>query len=146
MKFSEFYRNADKTMLQQITAIIEVAPDGSYSASSDQVPGVYANGLTDTEVRTEFLTMMQEQAEYMTETGGQRPEWADAEVEFTYSISTLFAAFPFLNATALAEWMGINPAVMRRYKAGLARPRGKNREAIRRGLHNLSDHLAAVSV
>ena len=133
-------------MENQITAVIEVGSDGGFNASSKSVPGVYASGRTDTEVRTEFLTMMQEQAEYMTETTGSRPEWADAQVQFTYAISTLFAAFPFLNATALAEWMNISPALMRRYKAGLAHPRGKNREAISRGLRQLSAYLASISL
>lgn len=129
-----------------IKAVIEVASDGGYSAFSPSIPGVYANGLTETEAKREFLEMMEEQAEYQTEQTGSRPAWADAQVQFTYTISTLFSTFPFLNATALAEWMGISPALMRRYKAGLSTPRGKNRRIIAEKIELLTQKLSNVAV
>lgn len=129
-----------------IDVIIEVASDGGYSAFSDDVPMVYANGLTETEAKREFLEMMEEQAGYATDSRGERPWWADAQVRFVYTISTLFATFPFLNATALAEWMGINPALMRKYKAGLSSPRGKNSRIIREKMAELSKKLADFTI
>ena len=129
-----------------IDVVVEVASDGGYCAFSEDVPMVYANGLTETEVKREFLEMMEEQAGYMTESEGGRPWWADAQVRFTYTISTLFATFPFINATALAEWMGINPSLMRKYKAGLAAPRGKNRRIIGEKMAQLSEKLADFAI
>ena len=129
-----------------IQAIIDRGEDGGFTAFSESVPGVYANGLTEEEVRAEFLQMMQEQADYIMESTGQRPEWADADVHFIYDLSALFAAFPFLNASALAEWMGVNPSLMRRYKAGLSTPSGRTRELIQRGFRTMSDRLQSVYI
>ena len=76
-------------MKSKITAIIEVTQDGGFSAFSESVPGVYANGSTDTEVRTEFITMMQEQADYVAEITGSRPKWADADVQFIERLTSV---------------------------------------------------------
>ena len=62
------------------------------------------------------------------------------------SFQSLFDAYPFLNASAFAEWIGINPSLMRKYKAGLSVPQGKNRELIRRGLQNVAERLEKVRV
>lgn len=53
--------------MNTITVIIERGADGGFTAYSEQVPGVYANGLTEDEVRQEFAEMMSEQAAYMEE-------------------------------------------------------------------------------
>ena len=129
-----------------IKAIIECGEDGGFTAFSESVPGVYANGLTEDEVRKEFLEMMEEQAEFMERRTGKAPDFKGAKVEFTYDLTALFSAFPFLNVSALAEWMGINPSLMRKYKVGLSTPRGKNREAIQNGLKRLSERLQEVYV
>ncbi len=62
------------------------------------------------------------------------------------SFQKLFDTFPFLNASAFAEWIGINPSLMRKYKAGLSVPQGKNRELIQRGLQNIAERLEEVRV
>ena len=97
-------------------------------------------------MRREFLEIMDEQAEYMERRTGKVPEFKGATVEFTYDLSALFAAFPFLNVSALAEWMGINPPLMRKYKAGISTPRGKNRITIQQGLNRLSERLREVYI
>lgn len=56
----------------------------------------------------------------------------------------LFETCPFLNTTAFAEWIGINPSLMRKYRAGLSTPHGKNRELIQRGLKNVAARLENV--
>lgn len=60
------------------------------------------------------------------------------------SFKNLFETCPFLNTTALAEWIGINPSLMRKYRAGLSKPSGKNRELIQRGLKNVAARLENV--
>lgn len=129
-----------------IKAIVERGEDGGFTAFSESVPGVYAIGMSEEEVRKEFLEMMVEQAEFMEKRTGKAPDFKGASVEFTYDLSALFAAFPFLNVSALAEWMGINPSLMRKYKAGLSTPRGKNREAIQKGLKRISERLREVYI
>lgn len=67
-----------------ITALIERGKDSEFTAFSYLVPGVYANGDSEEEVRSEFMEMMQEQAEYMEQRTGIPPIFKDAKVEFTF--------------------------------------------------------------
>lgn len=62
------------------------------------------------------------------------------------SFKELFETCPFLNVTAFAEWIGINPSLMRKYKAGISVPQGKNRELIRNGLVHVAEKLESVKV
>lgn len=126
---------------KNIKAIIVRGEDGGFSAYSDAVPGVYANGESEDEVRSEFLSMMEEQASYMEERTGESPEFKGADVEFTFALSALFQAYPFLNASAFAKWVGINPSLMRKYKAGISVPHGKNRDLIQQGLSRVAKRL-----
>lgn len=130
----------------RVIATIEQGADGGFTAWSEQVPGVYANGETEEEVRREFVEMMAEQADYMEQRTGEAPAWKGAEVEFRFNLSALFAAFPFLNVSAMAEWMGVNPSLMRKYKAGITVPRGRNREIIQQGLQRMAERLRCVNV
>ena len=61
-----------------------------------------------------------------------------------YSLSALFEAYPFLNASALGEWMGINASMMRRYKSGLSSPRGKHKAVMQAKIQELSSRLAQI--
>ncbi len=69
-------------MEKVIKAVIERVEDGGFIAYSEAVPGVYANGESEDEVRTEFLSMMKEQAEYMEERISSEPDFKGANVEF----------------------------------------------------------------
>ena len=129
-----------------IKAILERGEDGGFVAYSNSVPGVYANGQTEEEVKEEFVLMMEEQAEFMKERTGELPEFAGAKVEFTYALSALFQAYPFLNASAFAKWIGINPSLMRKYKADISVPQGKNRELIQHGLASVAERLEEVLI
>ena len=62
------------------------------------------------------------------------------------SFQSLFDAFPFLNASAFAEWIGVNPSLMRKYKSGVSVPQGKNRELIQEGLSRIVERLEKVMV
>ena len=62
------------------------------------------------------------------------------------SFQELFRACPFLNVSAFAEWVGINPSLMRKYKAGISVPQGRNREIIRKGLESIADRIREVYV
>lgn len=62
------------------------------------------------------------------------------------SFQELFEACPFLNASAFAKWIGVNPSLIRKYKVGLSVPKGKNRELIRQGLINIAEKIRSVKV
>ena len=49
-------------------------------------------------------------------------------------IKEFFESFPYINASAFAERIGITPSLMRKYKTGKSKPYGKNRELIAQGI------------
>jgi len=130
--------------MSKITAIIERGTDGGFSIFTDDVSGLVGTGMTEAEARQDFLEVREEQAEYQAERFGAKPEWHDAEVEFRYSLSAFFIAFPFINATQFAKSIGINPSLMRKYKMGIATASDKQKQLIQQNLDTLTDKLQRV--
>lgn len=62
-------------IMNQITAYIERASDGSFTISSPQVKGVYAQAPTVEEAQVEFIEMLGEQAVEIRKRTGRMPEW-----------------------------------------------------------------------
>lgn len=130
-----------------LTAIIERASDGGFTVYSPDVPGVYAPAPTEDEAKAEFLEMLEESAEDILDTTGKYPEWYSAdgmEVEYTYSLSGFFEAFPFINASQLGVAIGINPSLMRRYKAGQKGVSQKQRLLIQAEIGKIASRLQSV--
>lgn len=133
--------------MTKITAIIERASDGGFSIYAPSVKGAYAPGLTEAEAKDEFVGILHEQAEYFQERTGHLPDWyADGspEIEYTYSLSGFFEAYPFINATKFAEAVGINPSLMRKYKAGLCGISPKQKNMIQDKFESIVTSLQAV--
>jgi predicted RNase H-like HicB family nuclease len=61
-----------------ITAIIEKGNDGGFNIYSPDVKGVYASAPTEAEAKSEFLEMLEEQAEDIMERSGTCPTWYSA--------------------------------------------------------------------
>lgn len=133
--------------MSKITAIIERASDGGVTISAPSVKGVYAPAPTEAEAKAEFIEMLHEQAEYILEISGKFPEWYDNgnfEIEYTYALSGFFEAYPFINATKFAQAMGINPSLMRKYKAGLCGISAKQKALIQSKFENIVRDLQTV--
>lgn len=133
--------------MSKITAIIERASDGGFSIYAPSVNGAYAPAPTEAEAKEEFIEMLHEQADYYKERKGEYPEWyADGnfEVEYTYSLSGFFQAYPFINATKFAEAVGINPSLMRRYKAGMSGISPRQKILIQAKFESIVNSLQAV--
>lgn len=133
-----------------LTAIIERATDGGFTIHAPEVFGVYAPAPTESEAKAEFLEMLEEQAEDICERTGRYPEWyipgKDIKVEYTYSLSGFFEAFPFFNASKFAEAIGINPSLMRRYKRGQGGISDKQKQIIQTELERVLENLQAVKL
>lgn len=130
--------------MEKIIAIIERADDGGFSIYSNEVSGLVGTGLTEQEAREDFMLVKDEQAEFHYERTGEHPDWENAEVEFTYSLSAFFMAFPYINATQFAHAVGINPSLMRKYKMGLATASDKQKQIIQSHLNELTEKLQHV--
>jgi predicted RNase H-like HicB family nuclease len=132
--------------MRTIVAIIEKASDGGYGIYTKDMDGGFASGLTEEEAKTDFLEVLEEQAGFYKERIGNYPDWflEGYTVEFHYDISGFFLAFPFFNVSKLAETIGINPSLMRKYKEGLAFASGKQKEIIQDGLNDIIKKISTV--
>lgn len=104
--------------MKKIKAIIEKANDGGISVYSEDVNGAYGFGLTEQEAKDDFMSVLEEQAEYYKEKHGDFPVWYKSgySVDYIYDLSGFFEAFPFINASKFAKEIGMNESVMRKYK------------------------------
>lgn len=134
----------------KVNAIIERAKDGGFTIHSPEVFGVYAPAPTESEAKVEFMEMLEEQAEEIKEQEGKYPQWympgGEIEVEYKYSLSGFFEAFPFFNASKFAEAVGINPSLMRRYKRGNGGISNKQKQLIQAELEKVLENLQAVQL
>lgn len=83
--------------MKKIKAIIEKANDGGISVYSEDVNGAYGFGLTEQEAKDDFMSVLEEQAEYYKEKHGDFPVWYKSgySVDYVYDLSGFFEAFPF---------------------------------------------------
>ena len=132
--------------MKKINAIIERSDSGGISIYSDDVNGAYGFGLTEEEARADFLSVLEEQAEYYKEIHGDYPSWKKEgyEVNYMYDISGFFEAFPFINASKFAKEIGINPSLMRKYKGKMVSASDKQRSAIQDRYDQIVGRMQAV--
>ena len=106
----------------KIIAIIEKSEDGGYGIHTPSVNGLFGYGLTEDEAKESLQEALDSQLEYFDETGKEIPEPLTGEItfEYKYDLSAFFKSFPFINVSAFAKEVGINPSLMRKYKERLA--------------------------
>lgn len=136
----------NECIMKKIKAIIEKANDGGISIYSEDVNGAYGFGLTEREAREDFLSVLEEQAEYYKEKHGELPAWYKSgySVDYVYDLSGFFEAFPFINASKFAKEIGMNESVMRKYKGKIVTASDKQRALIQERYNDLLRRMEAV--
>lgn len=131
----------------KVKAIIEKGSDGFFSIYTEHVAGAVGSGETEAEAKADFLEVLEEQADFHKEKKGFYPTWYDGElvVEYEYSLTGFFLAFPFINASEFAKAVGINPSLMRQYKNGIAFASEKQRASIQEGFKNILERMECVN-
>ena len=130
--------------MSKITAIIEKGDSEGYSIYAEKDEPLFSSGETEEEAKAEFLALIPEQAEYIRQRRGKYPDWYGAEVEFRYDMSGFFQAFPFINASELARYIGINPSLMRKYKSGIKKAGEKQKDLIQQKFDEIVSRLSLV--
>ncbi|MCQ2375157.1 MAG: type II toxin-antitoxin system HicB family antitoxin [Salinivirgaceae bacterium] len=127
-------------------AVIERGADGGFAIYTNDAQGVYGSGMTEQEAKTCFEEVMVEQAKYHMEQTGKYPDWYsdNIAVEYVYDISGFFEQFPFINATAFAKEIGLNAAMMRKYKRKLVPVSDKQKAIIQNKYNELVNRMQAV--
>lgn len=132
--------------MKKIKAIIEKAEDGGISIYSEDVNGAFGYGLNEQEAKEDFVSVLEEQAEYYKERHGSLPSWFahGYKVEYVYDMSGFFEAFPFINASKLAKVMGMNESVMRKYKGKIVMPSDKQKAIIQTKYNEIVERMQKV--
>nr|DAK56497.1 MAG TPA: antitoxin [Caudoviricetes sp.] len=128
----------------KLNAVIERGQDGGFAICVREMPWLLGYGETESEAREDFNDVFKEQVDYFFEKHGKYPDWKNAEISFTYDLTAFFLAFPFINASEFARFVGLNPSLMRKYKQGLASASDKQLYIIQQGLNKFVDHLKSV--
>ena len=132
--------------MKRITAIIEKASDGGYGIYAEGGLPLFSSGLTEQAAKTEFESLVREQAEFMKARQGHYPEWYSdkVQIDYRYDMSGFFLAFPFINVSEFAKSVDINPSLMRKYKSGIAKAGEKQKDLIQRKFDDIVSRLSAV--
>ena len=135
--------------MKKVAAIIEKASDGGYGIYCPDLKGVslHGYGLTEKEAKENLLENLDAVLEYYEEENKSYPEVLNEgkiSFEYKYDFSGFFKTYPIFNVSELAEMIGINSSLMRKYKNGLAFASKEQRGKIEKGIHSISKQLSAV--
>lgn len=125
-----------------IKIILEKSNTG-YSAFSEDLPGAVTVGENIEEVMENFDEILEMRADYLEETGKikESEELRNAEVSFFLDLKTFFEYYSLFNKSELANYLGINPSMLRRLSSGREELSEKKALQIKNGLHKLAKEL-----
>ncbi len=127
---------------KKIEAVIEKASDGGYGIYLTSIPGVTALGYSENEAKENLLDAINEVISYRKE--NNLPDdlnGGNVTIEYKYDLSGFFKSFDVFDVSSLANRVGINPSLMRRYKSGRAYISQAQKNRIERGIHELAKQL-----
>ncbi|MDY9918229.1 MAG: type II toxin-antitoxin system HicB family antitoxin [Proteiniphilum sp.] len=135
--------------MKKVIAVIEKASDGGYGIYLPEMKGaaLYGYGVTEDEARENLMENLESILEFYEEENRPIPEvlnGGDLEFDYRYDFSGFFKTYPFFNVSALAEAVGVNASLLRKYKNGLAFASRQQKEKIEQGIHSLSEKLSTV--
>jgi predicted RNase H-like HicB family nuclease len=134
-----------KTGNNEVSAIIEKSEDGFWVTVLD-LPGCYSFGKSVREALIATREAITDHINGLNETGEKVPLVFNHPYEFIvkYDLQTLFESFRIINKSAMADYIGINPSLLRQYAKGLAFASDKQRERIESALHRIGEELIQV--
>ena len=72
-------------------------------------------------------------------------ELLDIEFEYKFDLSALFNYFDFINTSKFAQYIGIDPSLMRHYKVGNTYISATQRKRIEDGIHSIAAELQQIT-
>lgn len=129
------------------TVLIEKDENGFGLFTPDLTSTIIGEGKSVEEAKADFMNSYKEVLDSYIENGEAVPEeLIDLEFSFKYDVASVFNEFPFINATKLAEYLGISPGLMRHYKAGDTYISDAQAKRIEAGLHDFAERLLLVAL
>lgn len=124
------------------------AEGGGYVAYNDTAGKVvlFGTGESIAAAKDDFFNSLHEIEDAYRDEGLEVPDELGENVEFHFSLPSVFEAFPWINVTKVAKILGINPSLMHQYKSGKAYVSEERLAAIEAGLRELGAQLAALRI
>ena len=130
-----------------LKAVIEKNQDGFYSVYLPDIAGLCGSGETEPEAKeslNEVINMALEHIDETGETGDYAVLQDEYTIEYVYDLSGFFKTFDFFDTTALANYIGINASLLRRYKAGITKASQSQKMKIADGIRTVAQQLSAA--
>lgn len=130
------------------TALIEKGADGTFGVFTPDIEStIIGEGATVAEAKADFERSVREMIASYLDAGEELPqELKDIEFEYKYDVASVFSYFDFINVTKFARRMGINPGLLRQYKAGNTYISEAQASRIGRALRKAGEELSSVSL
>lgn len=125
--------------MKRLKIIVEKTSNG-FSAYSEKFP-VFTTGKNIKELKKNII----EALSYFFEETNETITISENNLEFNYSIASLFALYP-INLKHFAERIGINYTLLSQYVQGRKRPSEKQTEKIVAGLQEVGRELSHVQL
>ncbi|MEE6129187.1 type II toxin-antitoxin system HicB family antitoxin [Chryseobacterium arthrosphaerae] len=134
--------NNKQPITMDINLILEKSETG-YSAFSENLPGLVTAGETIDEVKENFKEVLEMHADYLEEKGKvkESEEIRSARITYYLDLKTFFEYYSLFNKSELANYIGINPSLLRRLSSGREELSDKKALQIKNGLHKLANEL-----
>ncbi|KGL55149.1 MULTISPECIES: hypothetical protein [Porphyromonas] len=128
------------------TALVERNSEGTFFIFTPDLKDFTIMGTGDTvvEAMSDFETSVQEVIESYASVSLPE-ELQDFKWEYRYDLGSLFDYYSFINVSALAKRIGINPSLMRQYKRGQYISK-EQMGKIEKALREIGTELSAVSL
>lgn len=129
------------------TVAIEKDRNGFGCFTPDLATTIIGEGKTVEEMKADFLNSYEEIKASYLDNGEELPaELRDLTFEYKYDIASFFDEFDYINMSKFAKHIGINPSLMRQYKACDAYISEKQAKKIEEAIRKVGEELMAVSL
>lgn len=130
----------------ELKIVLEKTSTG-YSAYAPDEEGIYTAGETYEELKENIIEVLEFRIEYMEEIGDaeEADRLRNARIEYFLDIQQFFEQYPMLNKSEFANFIGMNPSMMRKISKGLVALSDTKARQIEEGLRRLADEFSKVN-
>ncbi|WP_373496151.1 type II toxin-antitoxin system HicB family antitoxin [Aquiflexum sp.] len=131
---------------RKLKIVLEKSSTG-YSAYAPEEEGIYTVGETYEEVKENIVEVIEFRTEYLEEMGNsaEAERLRNADIEYFLDIQQFFEQYSMLNKSEFANFIGMNPSMMRKISKGLVALSDAKARQIEEGLHRLAEDFSKVN-
>lgn len=126
-----------------VTVIVERGPGkANYACYALEPVGdtmLIGSGSTSREAMEDIKATLQEAKDDAAEGGKDFP---DVEFDYRFDVGAFFDYYP-IDVTAFANYIDMNPSMLRRYVTALRQPKQETIDRIKKGIQQISEDLGA---